>query len=442
MDIETLALAKGYTNKQIKKLSVNGIKGDKGDPGKDAVIDTTLSNSGEAADAKVVGNEISSLKDDIAAITPDDTTVDWKPWTSKKIVDTLCQPFEETGNPVQCYPVSGYPLGCKVIWEPVQEGEGDPSPDNIRPITGRDAVRLTRCGKNLIDTSRIELGTFDQSTGEPVAGIANQSRITYDIGCAAENQMVYSNFNTENGRAFFWNDNGYVGTLLLINGSAFTPITGSKYMRLVSASQGFVDSQLELGSTATTYTPYTGQTAILTLPRTIYGGTVDAVTGEGQETWKVLTLDNFDSNDYNEGDELAGWVQSDAAVAWFVYKPELFPNTQKIVANVFLTKQHIVTNVTPYSIGSGNGFIAFRLPRSVAATKDDVRNWLKEHNAQIAFEVKSPTPIVSTGAQPIPALSGVNTVLTDADSVTVTGRADPIKRITDLEDAVASMTNT
>ena len=68
MDIETLALAKGYTNKQIKKLSVNGIKGDKGDPGKDAVIDTTLSNSGEAADAKVVGNEISSLKEDLSKL--------------------------------------------------------------------------------------------------------------------------------------------------------------------------------------------------------------------------------------------------------------------------------------------------------------------------------------------------------------------------------------
>lgn len=71
MDIETLALAKGYTNKQIKKLSVNGIKGDKGDPGKDAVIDTTLSNSGEAADAKVVGNEISSLKEDLYEISED-----------------------------------------------------------------------------------------------------------------------------------------------------------------------------------------------------------------------------------------------------------------------------------------------------------------------------------------------------------------------------------
>lgn len=37
-------------------------------------------------------------------------------------------------------------------------------------------------------------------------------------------------------------------------------------------------------------------------------------------------------------------------------------------------------------------------------------------------------------------LAGANTVLTDADRATVTGRADPIKRITDLEDAVASQT--
>lgn len=50
--------------------------------------------------------------------------------------------------------------------------------------------------------------------------------------------------------------------------------------------------------------------------------------------------------------------------------------------------------------------------------------------------------VTATGAQPISSLSGVNTLMTDANSVTVTGRADPIKRIIDLEDAVASMTNT
>ena len=77
--------------------------------------------------------DVTRLKEDITAITPDDTSVDGKPWTSKKIVDTICQPFEETGNPVQCYPVENYPLGVKVSWEPVQEGSGDPS----QTISGR-----------------------------------------------------------------------------------------------------------------------------------------------------------------------------------------------------------------------------------------------------------------------------------------------------------------
>lgn len=59
---------------------------------------------------------------------------------------------------------------------------------------------------------------------------------------------------------------------------------------------------------------------------------------------------------------------------------------------------------------------------------------------QIAYKLAEPIPFTATGAQPLPALAGVNTVLTDADSATVTGRADPVKRITDLEDAVASQT--
>ena len=59
---------------------------------------------------------------------------------------------------------------------------------------------------------------------------------------------------------------------------------------------------------------------------------------------------------------------------------------------------------------------------------------------QVCYKLTTPTPFTAKGAQPIPALSGTNTVITDVDSVTVTGRAGPIKRITDLEDAVASMT--
>ena len=58
---------------------------------------------------------------------------------------------------------------------------------------------------------------------------------------------------------------------------------------------------------------------------------------------------------------------------------------------------------------------------------------------QIAYKLAEPVPFTATGAQPLPALAGVNTVLTDADSVTVTGRADPIQTIAKLSDRIAAL---
>lgn len=69
-----------------------------------------------------------------------------------------------------------------------------------------------------------------------------------------------------------------------------------------------------------------------------------------------------------------------------------------------------------------------------------VNAYLSEHPLTVCYKLAEPVSFTATGAQPIPALAGLNTILTDADSATVTGRADPIKRITDLEDAVASQT--
>ena len=66
-------------------------------------------------------------------------------------MDVLCPPLDETGNPVQCYPVENHPLGVTASWEPTQEGSGTPSPENIRPIHGRDSVQVERCGENLLN---------------------------------------------------------------------------------------------------------------------------------------------------------------------------------------------------------------------------------------------------------------------------------------------------
>lgn len=61
--------------------------------------------------------ELETVNQQVANITPDDSNIGDKPWSSKHINDVLCPPLEESGNPVVCYPVAGYALGVKASWK-------------------------------------------------------------------------------------------------------------------------------------------------------------------------------------------------------------------------------------------------------------------------------------------------------------------------------------
>lgn len=338
----------------------------------------------------------------------DDATVGLDAWSSKHIVDMLCPPLEESGNPVQCYPVVGYPWSVKANWEPTQEGSGTPSPENIRPIKGRDSVTVERCGENLLPFGEHVEDIYRQQIMAPADFVllskacAGQD-LTLTLSVDTQN-IVFEDTSDEWKKRIGFECHGIAAdgtdvyalqcwlsesdSKLTSNGKKTKTITESM-PELTSGEISFYAQNIKSGSfvaydfgiyagtsAPTTYTPYTGQTSVLTLPRTIYGGMVDAVTGDGQETWKLI--------DSYVGEDLPGKWISDRDV----YASGTTPTT----------------------------------------------------GAQVAYKLPIPIFITSTGAQPLSALSGVNTVITDADSVAVTGRADPIKRITDLEDAVASMT--
>lgn len=431
-------------------IASGDFKGEKGDPGP----------IGPVGPAGADGKDAPQI---------DDTTVtDSAPWSSKHIVDMLCPPLEETGNPVVCYPVSGYPLGCKVSWEPTQEGSGDPSPDNIRPISGRDSVTVKRCGENLLNLpiekesggisvttesdGRYHLkGTLNQDGFSCSIGIAHLPAGTYTVNRASISTPLSANaivitlrkITPTGSVAWIETSTGVTQNTGIL--AEPTDISIAFYGAIASIKKGAViDTHFELmlvsGTTApTTYSPYTGQTATIALPRTIYGGTVDAVTGEGQETWgKPFDFSEYEGgNRIDKGPPAGGWAQADNAVPWFVYDDVI--SQTSVVCDKLKTVASITKETIPYTIGIGNKWIAIRGPWPTA---EEVRTWLRQQKPMVSYQLATPTPIVSTGAQPIPALPGVNTVITDADSATVTGRADPIKRITDLEDAVASMTTT
>lgn len=416
---------------------------------------------GMPSDYSQAMKDIGTLKNQMQRAYPDDSTIGENPWSSKHIIDMLCPPLEESGNPVVCYPVAGYPLGVKAKWEPMQEGSGTPSPENIRPIKGRDSVTVERCGENLV---KFPYYTSSYNKNGLVFTAKQDGSITVD-GTATANTFYVLNYGLDKrlpmNTPMTLSGCPAGGTLksyyigLYIGGKWFTDVgDGNTNVKLttrkidsrveVSIAKGVVCNSLtfypkiEVGTTITLYSKYQGSTNTMTLPETVYGGEVDAVTGKGQETWQLLN--NPSSYNYYEGMDEGGWVQSEDAVAWYLYNPTLFSRKTKTLSNIFNFVSDIGHTAKPYLIGSANHLIAFRLPRSVAATGTDVKNWLASNNVEIAFETITQTPFTATGAQPIPAIAGVNTVLTDADSVTVMGRADPIKRITDLEDAVASQT--
>ncbi len=393
------------------------------------------------ADYTAMSSDVGTLKNQMQRAYPDNSTIGENPWSSKNIVDMLCPPIEESGNPVVCYPVAGYQLGVKAKWEPMQEGTGTPSPENIRPIKGLGSVTVTRCGENLLNFPQIT--TWTQITK------------TYEFKFKAGTYYLYCGNVVHGGSSApaiaFSDATSKVASISLEQGMK-KEIQLKKDCQFVILYTNGYDYYGSAGVTATVedlmlvasneipsvYTPYIGQTNTLTLPETVYGGEVDAVTGEGQETWQILN--NPSSYDYYEGAPEGGWSQSEDAVAWYLDNPTLFPYKTKVLSNIFNSVSDVVHTTKPYLIGSASHFIAFRLPRSVAATGNDVKNWLASNDVEIAFEPIDKTPFTATGAQPIPALAGANTVLTDADRATVTGRADPIKRITDLEDATASQT--
>ncbi len=204
-----------------------------------------------------------------------DTTVGSDAWSSKHIVDMLCPPLEETGNPVACYPVSGYPLGCKASWEPAQDGSGEPSPENIRPIKGRDSVAVTRCGENLLN-----IAPFTKQT---MQGISYEYVVNGGIhisGTALANAVspMFSVWYLPPGKYYGLDSGKGIGSSIVVqrNGKnvwlsvkgTFVILAGDviKFWCLSVNSGTTLDKTvypyIVPGTTApTAYTPYIGQTA-------------------------------------------------------------------------------------------------------------------------------------------------------------------------------------
>lgn len=555
--------------------------------GAEAARDAAAKSAEAAAKSEAnVKQSADTLAESVKNITPDDSSIGDKPWSSKHIIDMLRPPLEESGNPVVCYPVAGYSLGVKASWEPVQEGSGTPYPagggkqlldtnkcvptvgkpygmtisldgdvfkvsgvpneevtatefysfavctcsqeelrgkgykvtawaikgkvnnawglrtesenslaiaaeltpgvnndiqlrlmvskdnptawepyENIRPIKGRDSVRVERCGENLLNIKPFNKDTYKGITyeyvpdgGIHVSGTALTSvdSPTFPVWLLPPGKYFGLELGSGISASIVVQRNGK--NLWLNAKGAFEILAGdvTKYWYAIVSAGATVDKTvypyIVPGTAApTTYTPYTGQTTALTLPETVYGSEVDAVTGEEQETQKLVILNGTESwNSWGIN------AHNPAITGFYTYDINDYDaiNSKGICSHLETPNQDVWggrnAGIGFATVGSSRYFMFSMMTSSlpdISAGHEvaSLKAYLAAQNdagtpVQIAYKLAEPIPFTATGAQPLPALAGVNTVLTDADSATVTGRADPIKRTTDLEDAVASQT--
>ena len=318
-------------------------------------------------------------------------------WSSKKIVDTLCPSFSVSGNPVTCNPVEDYPLSAVVSLEPKQAGSGDPSPENVRPISGYDEVAVNVRGKNVFDSSVVPLGNQDEinlsfnaeTQTFTMNGTTTLSYKSYFISYLenlipttesmtitvvkvggsitipdGKTALAYFGKGDEYGQS----ENSFLNVTLEGGTRTATNINDKKYLTSFwfFLTDGIVCDELkfkiqvEYGNTPTPYEPYQGDTYDIALPETVYGGSVDVVTGVGSKTWGFIAS-------YN-GEALPGEWISDRDV----YASGTTPTT----------------------------------------------------GAQVAYKLATPESFQATGNQALPAVAGLNTVYTDGDSLDVSGRQD------------------
>ena len=272
-----------------------------------------------------------------------------------------------------------------------QSGSGDPSPDNIRPLTGYSGVTVWRTGKNLVDMPRMCEGgnitynsarlTASYSDGVLTGVVQNNGSYTRDItvAMAAANQVVlpkgfsgyltmsfyhdgmlpnssnilraqlkYANNTTSFGNTPY-NSSRYVMSTSNLSWAAGRTISGIYIAATYNASASIGDEiefqnlQVEYADSNPAATDYEAA-SITTYPisfpdgLTVYGGSVDVLHG-------TLTVTHGEIASY-DGETINGpWISS-----MDVYTPDGTPTTgAQVVYPLTVPQQY---QLTPTAISS------------------------------------------------------------------------------------------
>ena len=240
------------------------------------------------------------------------------------------------GNPLKFDAPKAHALkSCVVSIEPIQSGSGDPSPDNVRPISGWTEAHLTGTGVNIFGGNLMRdgvLASMASATDHPEdryvsfgAGAISLQGITVACGYNFAEQTRYTfiltirktvSINTDSNLKVYYTD-GTSESIPAVsaNNTKETVVYVSKANKTIrylgKSNMGgttnlyYDESGIFEGDlTADDFVAYQGSSLTIPFGQTVYGGTASY---EGNGIWRITPFPEYDS--YN-GETLVGPWQS------------------------------------------------------------------------------------------------------------------------------------
>lgn len=312
---------------------------------------------------------------------------------------------------------------------PVQEGSGDASPNNVRPISGWNIVGAARAGKNLISETPdlVEDGFIEWTFNPPLppGTYTVSAKVTTD-DTDANNSLV--SFYVKNGETVFtsFSRTGAMEarTVTIPKQLQGFRICASNGISLSAGDELTVEQlQLEIGTTATDYEPYNEETLTTPLSETVYGGKLNWTTGVLTNKYARIVFDGVtDGRKFNLSDSSTG----ESAYISKRYLPAEGKPGGLAYSN--MTTSLRIANAGPIIVG---------LPPSLtgASASDDSATVTSKFNAacaalyaagtplEIVYEIATPEEIQLSPYQ-LSTLKGINNVWSSTGETTLSYIAD------------------
>lgn len=335
---------------------------------------------------------------------------------------------------------------------PVQSGSGDPSPTNIRPISGWTECKVTRAGKNLLNPAY--KGSSMSSSGCTLT-VEEDGTITIN---RASNHGYNSAFYLENrdylkyfpSGIYAFSQEGFAlpGTGAdsiiqvttrnknsdevthrhYLNGSVSSVVfelSANDYIADVFVRIKSTDSpdnmnvkiQLERGSSVTSFEPYQGTTYPVTFGSagTVYGGTLDVTTGTLTVTKAIGIFDG--SND-------EAWTAYPSFNGFSIEYRNMNKGMRQDGISNWLKKDTGTHGSFGMWLGVNNNLI-YAIEVAGALETYDLASWksyLSANPLQVVYPLATPLVYDLTPVE-IRTLAGQNTIWADTGDVTVTYKA-------------------